>query len=397
MKKDIVITGLGIVSSAGIGKDSFWNAIKGSTTTIDKINIFNTSDLECKLGGQVQNFNAAQYIPGKGLIYLDRPTIFSLTAARLALDDARYPLKDTYDDRAGICLAILGTINSAYDFHKVKILQGVRAIEPMNFPNTVMNCPASHISIRFKLTGPNLTIASGLSAGLEAVCCGINLIEDNRADIVLCGGVEELCYPTQFALEELGLLSRSGKVAVFDKGHDGYLFSEGACFVAIETEESAIQRGVPIYAHIKGFGRGFQPAYNKPIPEAITLSMKQCLDFSHTSHEAIDLVFSGSNACPDYDMAEAHAIKGIFKDKTSVTAIKSLVGESYSASSAFNIASAALSLREGFVPKIANFNEPFDGCSLNIVRESESRSLENVLVSAFGCYGHSVSVVLSKK
>ncbi|MDD5355996.1 MAG: beta-ketoacyl synthase N-terminal-like domain-containing protein, partial [Candidatus Omnitrophica bacterium] len=193
-KKRVVITGVGVVASNGMGKDEFWRNLEDGIPGIKKVSLFDTSDLKTHTAGEIENFDAAKYLGEKGLRLLDRTTRIVNVSAKFALDDANLKVDESNTDRTGVVLGTtLGSVYSISEFDKIALREGPRAVNPALFPNTVINSPASQISIRFKIKGFNTTIATGFTASLDALRYAYDFIQFNRADAVVVGGVEELC------------------------------------------------------------------------------------------------------------------------------------------------------------------------------------------------------------
>jgi len=402
-----VLTGIGVVASNGIGKDAFWKALRKGESGIKPVSLFDTASLNSKLAGEVKDFDAKLFLGEKGLRLLDRSTLLVNVASKLALEDGGFSVTDANADETGVVLGTtLGSVWSISEFDKTALLEGPRYVNPALFPNTVINSPASQISIRFGIKGFNTTIATGFTSSLDALKYACDFIRWGRASVVLVGGVEELCLQTYLGFYKLGFLSgckegEGEECCPFDKRHNGIVFGEGSAMFLIEDMESARRRKARIYARILSMGYDFVPyrlnKYHKA-GAGIRKAVREALQVAGLKPEDIDCVSANANSNPLADKIEASAIREIFGERAvPVSAVKSMVGETFSASGAMQLAAAAGSLEQGFLPPTINFHEADSGCCLDCVpNEARETDIDNVLISCFGTSGVNNAVVLSK-
>ena len=344
MDKRIVITGIGVLSSVGTGKDAFWQNLVDGVSGMKPVSLFDTSTLRCSHAGEIPDFDPKEILGKKGLRNLDRTTLLSLSASKLALDDAgiEHPISEETTDNVGVSLgSTMGSVWSISEFDKTALREGPRAVNPAHFPNTVINSPASHISIKFNIKGFNSTIATGFCSGLDAIYYAINMMTLYDYHTVLAGGVEELCEQTYKGFHKIGHLagSREGKQEIncpFDKRRNGIMFGEGAAIFVLETLDRALSRSAEIYGEISGYGTCFDPAskniYN-PKAEGAAESIKLALEDAGVMPEDIDYISASANSTLDCDVMETRAVKAVFgkkNEKVPVSGIKSMTGESFS-------------------------------------------------------------------
>jgi 3-oxoacyl-[acyl-carrier-protein] synthase II len=411
MKKNkrVVITGVGVVTSNGMGKDEFWTSLQNGRSGIRNVSLFETDSLKTHTAGEIKDFDAAKYLGEKGLRLLDRTTKIVNVAAKFAIEDANLKIDESNTDRVGVVLgSTLGSVYSISEFDKTALREGPRAVNPALFPNTVINSPASQISIRFVIQGFNTTIATGFTASLDALRYAYDFIQLNRADQVVVGGVEELCIQTYLGFYKLRFLaaSRDSDLELscpFDKRRNGIIFGEGAAMVVIEDLESAKKRGAHIYAEILSFGAYFDPfrinKYNRLGP-GIRAAMRYALENAQLGPRDIDYICANANSTKEADLIEAEAIKDVFNSHSKsvpVSSIKSMVGESFSACGALSLAASVGAIEKSFIPPTINYKEPDTGCDLDIVpNQSRKKDLENVLINTFGPSGTNTCVVIGK-
>jgi 3-oxoacyl-[acyl-carrier-protein] synthase II len=407
--KRIVITGVGVVASNGIGKDAFWSALEKNESGIKEVSLFDTSTMRSKLAGEIKDFDAKVYLGEKGLRLLDRSTKLVNVAAKLALEDAKFTVTKENTDDVGVVLGTtLGSVWSISEFDKTALREGPRYVNPALFPNTVINSPASQISIRFGIEGFNTTIATGFTSSLDALMYARDFINLDRAKAVLVGGVEELCLQTYLGFYKLNFLSGSKDEGVelscpFDRRRNGIVFGEGAVLVLIEDLESAKARGAKIYAEIKSIGYAFDPfrvnKYNRQGP-GIRKALAEALKDAQLKAGDIDYISANANSTKEADQIEVEAIKDVFGEyaqKIPASSIKSQVGETFSASGAMQLAAGVGSLSQQFIPATLNYKEKDVNCDLDCVpNKSRKAELNNILLSCFGPSGVNNCVVLSK-
>lgn len=253
-RRRVAITGIGVVAPNGIGKEAFWSHCFAGVSGIKPITLFDTSKYRCHLAGEVSHFEPEQYLGPKGLRTLDRTTLLSLVAAKLAIDDARLEITDDNRNDIGVVLgSTMGSVHSISEFDRVGLREGPRYVNPALFPNAVINSPASQVAIRFKLRGLNSTISTGFTASLDAISYAVDMLRLGRVTTLLVGGVEELCLETFLGFYKLGFLATSQNghppaYKPFAEDRCGALLGEGAVFVVLELLEDAAARGATIYA-----------------------------------------------------------------------------------------------------------------------------------------------------
>jgi len=409
--KRIVVTGLGVLSSIGIGKDEFWAGLKEGKSGVKPVTLFDTANLSSKLAGEIKDFNPEAILGMKGLRTFDRSIKLVLSASKLALDDAgvKYPISEEETDAYGVSLgSTMGSVWSISEFDKGGLREGPRSVNPALFPNTVINAPASQISIRFNIQGFNSTISTGFCSSLDAIYYAMNMINLYGYDTVLTGGVEELCEQTYKGFYKIGHLagSRSGKDEVncpFDRRRNGILLGEGSSIVVLEELEHAKKRNAHIYAEVFGYGASFDPKSKNiysPKAEGAIRAMKSCLEDSGLKSADIDYVSATANSTLDCDAMETTAIKNIFGDRVkniAVSSIKSMVGETFSASGAMNLAGSLGAIQDDFIPPTVNYEKPDRRCDLDYVpNKARNARIYKILINSFSPAGSNSTLAIGR-
>jgi len=408
-RKRIVITGVGVLASNGIGKDAFWQSLKESKSGFKSISLFDTSNVKVKIAGEITDFNAKDFLGQKGLRYLDRSTRLICSAARLAIDDTKLIITEDNTDDIGVSVGTtLGSVYSISEFDKQALREGPRYVNPAFFPNTVINSPASQVSIRFNIKGFNTTISTGFSASLDAISYAIDFLNLDRAKIIFAGGVEELCIQTFLGFYKIGFLSglKDSNEAIscpFDKRRNGIVFGEGASFLVLEDLNHALERKAPIYAEILGFGLSFDPyrvnKYN-PRGEGIRRAMRFALEDARLRPQDIDYLCANANSNEKADLIETEAIKDVFGryvKKLPVSSIKSMVGECFSVSGALQAAASVGAINRDFIPPTINYQVKDPQCDLDYVpNKSREKKLDKVMINSFGPSGNNSCLIIGK-
>lgn len=404
MAEKVVITGIGVLSPIGIGKDTYWNSLREGASGFRPITLFESSPYSLRIAGEITSFDPLQFLEKRGLRTLDRSTRLVCSAAKLALDDARLAINDGNSDFIGVSVgSTFGSLHSVSQFDREGLIEGPKYVNPSLFPNTVINSPASNISIRFGMKAFNTTISTGFCASLDAIIYGADFIYLDRAHAVLAGGVEELCEETFMMFDASGYLAKARGANViccpYDKRRNGFLPSEGASLVMLESESHARGRGGNILAFVRGYGNAFDTASDCAASQGQGLqrAISEALRQASLSPGDIDVVFGCANSSPDIDRMESKTVKRIFGSHITLTAIKSMIGESFSTSGAFAVSAAAGAISLGFVPPTVNYREKDMECDLDYVpNHSRMQDVKNALIISSDPYGNNSALILGK-
>jgi 3-oxoacyl-[acyl-carrier-protein] synthase II len=404
-----VITGVGVLSSNGIGIDSFSTSLCEGVSGVKPVSLFDTALLKATQAGEIADFHPEEIIGSKGLRILDRSTKLINCAAQLALTDAHLTVNDDNSSLTGVIVATtLGSLKSIMDFDKDALVDGPRYVNPAHFPNTVINSPASQVAIRFQIRGLNATIATGFTASLDALAYALTCMKLGRIKIALVGGVEELCQQTYLGFYKAGLLAgaKEGSLEAscpFDKRRNGIIFGEGASIAVVEELESARKRGATIVAEVSGVGRACEPGAVHTFsvrPTSLKRAMEQAIKEAGIGKEEIDYVSAAANSTRIVDSSETQALKETLcadRTKVAVSSIKSMVGECYSASGALQVAGGVSAIQKQIVPATINYRVVDPSCDLSyVVNKSQRQPVRHVLINSVGLGGLSSSVILSR-
>ncbi|MDD5259265.1 MAG: beta-ketoacyl-[acyl-carrier-protein] synthase family protein [bacterium] len=396
-KKRVVITGIGVISPIGIGKDAYWESLNRGKQGFKNITLFDTGNFTTKIGGEITEFAAENFIGSKGLVDLDRATRLLLSATKLALDDSQLDITGINDPVTGISVGTtFGSLHSLSVFDRQSIEEGPNFVNPSRFPNLVINSPASRNAIRYAVKGPNATVSTGFCSGLDAIDYAVNTINSGRARRMIVGAVEEMCIETFLGFHKLRYLSGlDGKEPIscpFDQRRNGIIYSEGASVIIIEELDTARERRAPIYAEILGMGSNF----GKGGGEAMTLALKDAT----LGMQNIDCIFASANSTKFLDSTETKAIKEVFNSRAKnipVSAIKSMLGETLSAAGGLATVAALGSLQKDFIPPTINFLEGDPEDDLDYVpNKARGSKVNSAMINAFSPSGASTVLIVGR-
>ena len=394
MSDHICITGIGVVSPIGIGKEEFLASLRNGRSGIEVINAFDTHFSRSKKAGMVRSFLPKDFIPAGKIRRLDRASQFAIAASKLALADASFSVTQENSTSVGI---VLGSgfcgLSSSEEFHRSQVLKGFLDLNPMLFPNTVPNAPSSHVSIELGIQGVNCTLVQSYCTAEAAVLFACEQLRKGKIDLILTGGVDELSEFLFRGFSELHLLAtdqgHGEKSCPYDRMRNGLVLGEGAGILVIENEEHARLRGAKIYGHILGYsllGKSSKGDGAKDIERSIKNTLREREDIS------IDYLSGAGNSSKALDALETRGIKKSFPSQyfeIPVSSIKSMVGEAI-ASGGMRMVANVLSLENDFIPPTINYLTPDPACNLRYVvnkrLDQKIRTILHLGISPKDCF-----------
>lgn len=407
MKKRVVITGLGVVSPMGCGKEDFWNNLIAGKSGIAPMSAFDLSPYKCKLGGEVRDFKPEVYLGSKGLKYLNKGTRFLGSASKMALDDAKLVQGSFQPEQMGIIIgSSLGNFSETTDYFYEIIRDNPSELSPMLSYDVALNSSTNYVSVIFGIKGLARTISSGFTSSADAIGDAFRMIQRDMVKVIVTGGVEQVSMDLYLIFYLRGLLSGLDGAretsAPFDKARNGFIMAEGSYVVILEELEHALHRGAHIYAEVRGFGNTFTGAKNHPADICVhraERAMQEALINAGVEKEGIDIISANANGCRTQDAIEAKAIQSLFgvNSRVAVSAVKSNLGESYGASGAAQLISTVLSINSGQIPHIIHSREKDPGIDLNLILEKPVRKhIGNALVNTMDYEGNNSCFVISR-
>ena len=254
MKKRVAVTGLGVISSIGIGKDAFWDNLINGVSGISQVGAFDTSHHTAHIGGEVKNFRSEDFIDKRRARLVGRASQLAIAATKLALEDTKLE-KSTISNRiASVCLGTtMGEIESVEKADHAWINTSLKEVKNINLQQSPVNNMPSNVAIEFNLRGRNRIFTTACAAGNYAIGYGYDLLQADEADIIIAGGSDSFSWIAFTGFNKVGATAPE-KCQPFDKNRKGMIPGEGAGIVVLEPLEQAMERGTHIYAEILGYG-----------------------------------------------------------------------------------------------------------------------------------------------
>jgi len=406
----VVITGMGILAPNGKTIDDFWNANIQGRSGIGQLTHFDSTPLKVHIAGEVKDFDPEQYmLPG---VYrkIDRFAQLGTAAANLAIEDAKITFKNSTSERTGI---IIGSGLGGILFHEEQIITAYEKkfdwVASSAVPRISPNSVSSYIAMTFQIKGPNFTTSTACSSGANAIGQALYMLRSGIIDACVAGGVEAPITPVTFAAyQNLRAISRRNSVPAkasrpFDKERDGFVLSEGAGILILETEEHAKKRGAKIYAELLGFATNCG-AYNMvaPQPDGVDAAhaMRSALKDAGIEPEDIDYINAHGTSTSFNDLAETRAIKEVFGGrayKIPISSTKSMVGHSIGASGGIEAIVSVLVISKKIIPPTINLENPDPECDLDYVpNESRKTEVKTVMSNSFGFGSNNAVLIISR-
>ena len=404
----VAVTGVGAVTPLGNDAKTTWARLLEGRSGIDFITAFDASEFPVRIAGEVKGFEATDVVPAKKARNLDRAVLFSLAAAREALEDAG--VNGYKPERTGVVLgSCIGGFNQLMQQYDVMKERGPDRVSPYFLPNILVDSPSGQLAMELGMRGPNYAVVSACATGSHSIGEGAELIRHGHADAVLAGGTEGCIHPLILA----GFCSMRGLVAEdedpsrasrpFDATRAGFVMSEGAAILMLEDLESAQARGARIYAELLGYGAS-NDAYHMAAPDPDSIGVvemiRQALTRSGVEPERVDYINAHGTSTPLGDAAETKAIKEVFGDhayELAVSSTKSEIGHLFGAAGAVEAMVCALAIHEKKIPPTINYRNPDPDCDLDYVpNEARDAEIDVALSNAMGLGGHNGCVLLGR-
>ncbi len=419
--REVVVTGVGLVTPLGIGQEINWRRLIDGQSGINKINSFETKDLPCKIAGQIPNIsndlegglNLDDWIDAKELRRIDRFIAYGLIAAQMAIEDSKWVPSNMHDyEQTGVLVGSgIGGLETIANTTEILNTKGVRKISPFFIPSALINLISGQISIKYNFKGPNHSVVTACSTGAHAIGDAAKIIESGKANVMIAGGAEAACC-------RIGMAGFSAAKALstnfndspweasrpWDRDRDGFVMGEGSGVVVLEEKEHAINRGAKIYSKIKGYGLSGD-AYHITAPSSDGdggfRAMNAALHEAKLKPNDIDYINAHGTSTPLGDMIELKAVKRLFVDNLnnlSISSTKSLTGHLLGAAGAVEAIFSILAIQNQEIPPTINLINPDEGTSgFDLVpNKSKKKNIKNILSNSFGFGGTNASLIFGK-
>ncbi|MCX7887187.1 MAG: beta-ketoacyl-ACP synthase II [Verrucomicrobiae bacterium] len=406
----VVITGIGIVSPVGTGKEEFWRNIVAGVSGVDRSPALVNSDCPWKVAAEIKDFRPENWISPKEVRRMDRLAQLGVVAAFEAVKDAGLDLEREDRERIGVTMgtAQAGVLFGAREM-TTYLQKGLKSVSPYLGIAVYTGSCGGLVSMFLGLKAPSITISTGCDCSTSAIAHGADTIVRGEADVMLAGGSDAPVHPMVvisfglvYAITNRNLEPRKAS-RPFDAKRDGFVIGEGGCVVVLEELEHARRRNARIYAELAGWG-GTCDAYHmcQPAPDAeqAARALRIALARAGIRPEEVDYYNAHGTSTPAGDAAETRAIKKVFGEyayKLPVSSIKSCVGHMQGAAGSSEVAACCLAIRDGILPPTINYEFPDPECDLDYVPNRARRRRVNIAVSnSFSFGGRNTVVVLRR-
>ena len=409
-RKKVVITGMGTLAPNGNSTDSFWEALKSGASGIGPITYFDTEGHRVTIAGQLSDFQPEQYLDAKEIRKLDPFSIFALVAAQEAITSAKLDFDTINLDRVGVIIGTgVGGIQTLEHEHNIIENRGPRRVSPQFVAKMIANIAGGHLSMRWGLRGPSQTVTSACASGTDAIGIALRLVRYGDADIMLTGGTEASITPLTIAgFANMRALSQNCDDPTkasrpFDAERDGFVLSEGAGILVIESEEHAINRGAKILAELAGYGATDDAFHiTQPAPQGVGAkqAMARAIDDADLQPDDINYINAHGTSTPFNDRNESVAIRNLFgahAGDLKISSTKSMTGHLLGAAGGIEAIATVKAVQEQFAPPTINYKTPDPDCDLNYIPNvAQECSINTALSNTFGFGGHNAVICIRK-
>lgn len=405
-QKRIVITGMGAVTPIGIGVETYWNSLISGVCGIGPLTRLDTADLPVKIGGEIRDFDPAEYIPKAQAAKMARFTQFAFIAAAEAMKDSGLEVEPY---RTGITMGT--SMNGVAEICQTQeeYTRTGKKVSPRFVPKVLGNMAACQIAMEYDIQGPSFTLNTACASGIDAISLAVMLLRSGAADAMLAVGGESIaCAPVISSLATANALSRQNDdpehaCCPFDVKRNGFVIGEGGGALVLETEEHALARGAKIYAEVLGCANNndaFHITSPRPGGEGGANCMRLALADAGISPEQVGYINAHGTSTPVGDQRECDAIRTVFGDHAAnlpVSSTKSATGHLMGAGGVTETIACVLSIRDGILPPTLNVTEPDPACGLDCVPlVARKKEYDIAMSNAFGFGGQNASILVGR-
>ena len=397
-ERRVVITGLGVISSLGIGWKEFWKNLMAGKSGISRIASFDTSKFDRYSGGEVKNFDPAQFFSKHKISRLGRASQMAIAASKLALEDAKLEPDELKQKKVGVSMGTTGgEIQLLERFHDQRSCD-VSSIYNNFIPFFPSNSISANIALEFDFATQNSVLATACASGNYALGQAFDLIKRKNVDYVIAGGADAFSRIYFMGFQTLSAVAPE-KCQPFDKNRQGMIPGEGAGVLVLETLESAQKRGAYIYAEILGYGLSCDASdMAEPDPEGIVTAIQKSLQNSRVNIDQIDYISAHGTGTVENDLAECQAYHAVFGKRTKgipISSIKSMLGHTMGAASAFETIACCLAIKDSLVPPTINLEEQDCKCDIDCVpHQGRSHEVRMALNNSQAFGGNNACLIL---
>lgn len=406
----VVITGCGVVSPVGIGKDSFWDSLIHARSGVGRITHFDAKEFDSQIAGEVKNFEPPVFLSSKDLRRTPRFIQFALKSAQEALEESGISLERIDPYQIGTIIGSgVGSLETVEEEHRVLLEKGPSKLSPFMIPMLITNEAPGHVSMHFKLKGVNFCTVTACASGAHGIGEAYRTIQQGKATVMVAGGTEACIVPLGVggfcALKALSKRNHEPERASrpFDAERDGFVIAEGAGVVILEELEHAKKRGAFIYGELTGYG-ATSDAYHITAPDpdgaAAARAMSICLEEAKVKLSDNIYINAHGTSTELNDKMETKAIKDVFggyAKKVIISSTKSMTGHTLGAAGAIEFIVCCLAIKHKLIPPTINYENPDPECDLYYTpNETKEFDIKAALSNSLGFGGHNATLLIKE-
>ena len=407
----VVITGMGAFTPVGNDLETFWISLKNGVSGIRKIESFDTSRYDCRIGGEVRGFDPKTVFTNpKDVRRTDRFAQLAMAAAKMAMADSGIAMTNENPDRFGVLVSSgIGGLKTLEDQYTILLSKGPNRVSAFTIPMLISNMASGLISMEFGMRGPNMCIVTACATSNNAIGESWRMIKFGDADVFVAGGSEAAIIPIGLAgfgaMKALSTRNDDPQHASrpWDRDRDGFVIGEGAGVIVVEELERAKKRNAKIYCELVGYGLSAD-AYHMTAPPhdggGAAKAMELALEHAGLSVDQVDYINAHATSTGLGDVAETRAIKSAFGERAksvSISSTKSMTGHLLGGAGAIEMAACALAIRDGVIPPTINLDNPDEECDLDFTpHTAREKKVSVALNNSFGFGGHNATLVVKE-
>jgi len=392
MGDGVVVTGIGVISPFGVGRDAFWDGLAQGRLRVSLRPGLEALPEAYRYAGQLHEFRPEDIIGTKGLKYLNDATRLLLCTAELARRDANLEIAPDMAEDVGVVVASsFSNVGDCVGFYE-SLLSPEERTNPLRFPNLFINVAGGNLAIRLGIRGLNTTVTNGATSSLDALQHGLTALRCGRARVLLVGGLEVLSPPLVEGFWQAGMLGDTMAPRPFDRRRRGLILGEGCGVLVLERSDAARARGARVYGEVAGYGSVPVETGDEAgaAADAIAEAMRRALAAAGTHAGKVDWVAAGAGSSPSGDRGEAMALGRLFAaepDRLRTSAIKSMIGDAGAASGMLQVIACLLAAEHDRVPPTVNCEDEDPDCRVpsHVRGRSVAHTIRTAVVNSFDC------------
>jgi 3-oxoacyl-[acyl-carrier-protein] synthase II len=407
----VVITGMGAITPLGNDLETSWTSLKNGVSGIRRIESFDTSAYDCRIGGEVHGFDPKTVFTNpKDVRRTDRFAQLAMAAAKMAMADSGIAMANENPDRFGVLVSSgIGGLKTLEDQYTILLSKGPSRVSAFTIPMLISNMASGLISMEFGMRGPNMCIVTACATSNNAIGESWRMIKFGDADVFVAGGSEAAIIPIGLAgfgaMKALSTRNDDPQHASrpWDRDRDGFVIGEGAGVVVVEELERAKKRNAKIYCELVGYGLSADAHHMTAPPHdggGAAKAMALALEHAELSVDQVDYINAHATSTGLGDVAETRAIKSAFGERAksvSISSTKSMTGHLLGGAGAVEMAVCALAIRDGVIPPTINLDNPDEECDLDFTpHTAREKKVSVALNNSFGFGGHNATLVVKE-